>query len=569
MLTVSSSTLSANSASAGGGLYNSGGTLLVQDTIVAGNLGGSPDISGAVSSSSSYNLVGISTGLSGISDGVNHNHIGTAANPIDPQLAPLGYYGGPTQTYPLLPSSPALGAGDPTSTGTDQRGQPLPGAGNDIGAFQSQANPFLVTTLTDPGQLSGLLSLREALTLAGVLPGSNTVSFDPSLASGTITLSAGKLLLTHSVAIAGPTGGLTVSGNSASRVFEVTAGVTASLSSLTIANGLVSSSSSARGGGILNAGTLSLTDCTVTNNQVAVSLTGTGSEDVLVQGGGIASTGPLTLLRCTVSGNSATLSAGNLDYGQANGGGLYANGTMVTLTNSTVAGNSSTSTFTGGNGLVYAYGGGLTSDSGTLTLIGCTISGNTATGDNGDGYGGGLHAYQSTVSLTNCTIANNTAGSGSGTGYGGGLSDLGSTFTLISCTVSGNTAASSGSGGGIYYDGSAGSAQLDNTIVAVNNAADSGPDASGSFSSQGYNLIGISDGSSGWGSSDLTGTAASPLDPGLGTLSDNGGPTQTMALLPGSAARGAGDPSLLGTVDQRGVVRSGAVDIGAFQATSG
>jgi hypothetical protein len=278
------------------------------------------------------------------------------------------------------------------------------------------------------------------------------------------------------------------------------------------------------------------------------------------------------LIRCTVSGNSATLSAGNLGYGQANGGGLYANGTLVSLTNSTIAGNTSVATFSGGNGLVFAYGGGLTGDNSTLTLSGCTISGNAATGGNGDGYGGGLHGYQSTVNLTNCTIANNTAGSASGAGYGGGLSDLGGSFTLTSCTVSGNAAASgggSGSGGGLFFDGSAGSFQVDNTIVAGNSAATAGTDASGSFSSLGYNLIGITDGSSGWGGSDLTGTAGSPLDPGLGPLSDNGGPTQTMALQDSSPARGAGDPGLLGTTDQRGVLRSGAVDIGAFQATSG
>jgi hypothetical protein len=345
--------------------------------------------------------------------------------------------------------------------------------------------------------------------------------------------------------------------------------VSVSLSGLTIANGLVSSASSARGGGILNAGTLTLTGCTVSNNQVAVTMTGSGTQDVLAQGGGIASTGTLALVGCTVAGNSVTLSAGNLDYGQANGGGLYANGATVSLINSTVAGNSAVATFSGGAGLVYAYGGGLTGDFASLTLSGCTLSGNTATGGNGDGNGGGLHAYQSSVSLTNCTIANNTAGSGSGSGYGGGLSDLGSTFTLVSCTVSGNTAASTGSGGGVYFDGSAGSFQLSNTIVAGNNAAGAGPDASGSFSSLGYNLIGIVDGSTGWGGTDLTGTASSPLDPGVGPLGDNGGPTQTMALLDSSPARGAGDPTLLGTTDQRGVARTGAVDIGAFQATSG
>src|SRR5262249_53160467 len=153
----------------------------------------------------------------------------------------------------------------------------------------------------------GLLSLREALNLAATLPGSNTVSFDPSLASGTIGLTAGELLLNQSVTITGPSGGLTVSGNNASPVFEGAAGVTASLSGLTIANGLVSSTSVARGGGILNAGSLSLTDCTISNNQAAVSLTGTGVEDVMAQGGGIASTGTLTLTGCTITGNSATL----------------------------------------------------------------------------------------------------------------------------------------------------------------------------------------------------------------------------------------------------------------------
>src|SRR5262249_411403 len=150
----------------------------------------------------------------------------------NPLLSAPGYYGGPTQTCAPLPGSPALGAGDPnTSDTTDQRGLPrVVGGQSDIGAFQSQANPFLVTTLQDPGQLPGQQALREPVTLAAALPGSNTVSFDPSLASGTISLTAGELLLSQSVTIAGPTGGLTVSGNNASRVFEVAGGVTASLS---------------------------------------------------------------------------------------------------------------------------------------------------------------------------------------------------------------------------------------------------------------------------------------------------------------------------------------------------
>jgi hypothetical protein len=277
------------------------------------------------------------------------------------------------------------------------------------------------------------------------------------------------------------------------------------------------------------------------------------------------------LVGCTVTANTASLTAGNLDYGYANGGGLYVTGATATLSNSTISGNSSTGTFTGGAGLVDGYGGGLSCDNGTLTLTGCSVAGNTVTGGNDVGQGGGVHGYQSTVTPTNCTIANNTAVCDSGSSYGGGVSDLGGEFSLTSCTVTGNaanSAAGTGTGGGLYFDGSAGSLQMDNTIAAGNSSATGGPDASGPISSQGYNLVGITDGSSGWGGSDLTGTAVSPLDPMLGTLGSYGGPTQTIPLLAGSPALNAGDPAQLGLVDQRGVVRSGGVNIGAFQASA-
>jgi hypothetical protein len=347
---------------------------------------------------------------------------------------------------------------------------------------------------------------------------------------------------------------------------EVFAGTTVSVSGLTLTAGIADT-----GGGVQNAGTLTLTDCVITGNQAAVSFTGTGTETAQAQGGGIWTSGALTLLRCSVSDNTANLTAGNVYYGQANGGGLYATGASVTLVNSTVSGNFSTSTFTGDAGVVFAYGGGLSSDNGTLNLTGCTVNGNTATGGNGAGFGGGVHSYQSTVSLSNCTVANNLATSGSDSGLGGGVSDLDSNLTLTSCTITGNVASSlpsTGSGGGLYYNSGAGSVQVDNTIVAGNTAATDGPDVSGNFVSQGYNLIGITDGSTGWGGSDLTGTAANPLDPMLGTLGSYGGPTQTIPLLAGSPALDAGDPAQLGTTDQRGVARSGGVNIGAFQASA-
>ncbi len=125
-------------------------------------------------------------------------------------------------------------------------------------------------------------------------------------------------------------------------------------------------------------------------------------------------------------------------------------------------------------------------------------------------------------------------------------------------------------GGGLYN--ADGTVTLGNTIVAENTAVGGGgPDALGTIVSQGHNLIGETDGSSGWVGSDLTGTSAYPLNPLLAPLGNYGGPTQTMALLPGSPAIDAGNNGLVPagvTTDQRGLPRvvNGFVDIGAFES---
>jgi predicted outer membrane repeat protein len=148
--TVRSSTLSVNTADLGGGIDNSSrGTLSLQNTIVAGNsspVGSGPDINGAVNPASGYNLVGIGDStLSGIRGGSQGNQVGTPANPIDPLLAPLDDYGGPTQTMPPFPTSPALDAGDPAQAGTpDQRALTRTGGVN-VGAYQASATLLVLT----------------------------------------------------------------------------------------------------------------------------------------------------------------------------------------------------------------------------------------------------------------------------------------------------------------------------------------------------------------------------------------------------------------------------------------
>ena len=249
--------------------------------------------------------------------------------------------------------------------------------------------------------------------------------------------------------------------------------------------------------------------------------------------------GTATLTDCTVSGNSAGL------FGK--GGGLFNQGTAM-LYSCTVSGNSTKGGVVGG---LYNRGnGGGMYNQGTATLTDCTVSGNTAS----NGFGGGLFNY-GTATLTNCTVSGNSASFVGGGMYNGtfGNTTQAATATLTDCTVSGNSAGIVG--GGVYNSFSSGTSTLGNTIVAGNTASNSGLDAYGTFTSLGHNLIGETDGSGGWVfGSDLTGSIASPLNALLGSLANNGGPTRTFALLPGSPAIDMSNNSLIPsgtTTDQR------------------
>ncbi|MDQ4120954.1 MAG: carboxypeptidase regulatory-like domain-containing protein [Acidobacteriota bacterium] len=133
-----------------GGISNSG-TANLKNTIVAGNftsfINEKDDFAGAISSNSSYNIIGNNFGMTGITNGANGNQTGTPQNPIDPRLAPLAFNGGATQTHALMLDSPALDKGSSFGASEDQRGAARPvDIGNfpnssdatDIGAFEMQ-----------------------------------------------------------------------------------------------------------------------------------------------------------------------------------------------------------------------------------------------------------------------------------------------------------------------------------------------------------------------------------------------------------------------------------------------
>ena len=256
-----------------------------------------------------------------------------------------------------------------------------------------------------------------------------------------------------------------------------------------------------------------------------------------LSGGGLYSMGTLTLTDCTISGNSAR-----------SGGGLENTG-VATITDCTFSGDT-----------VTYYGGGL-ENQGVATITGCTFSDNTAR--EGGGVFNSSKASIGTMTLSDCTISGNSAVLGTGLVNGLGMT------TLTACTISGNSAYF-GSAGLYNHGGSTSTIFLTDTIVAGNTSTNGEDDDIGGRQAGGvtgsYNLIGPggSGGVSGGVNGNIVLTSLAGL--GLGTLADNGGPTPTIALLPGSPAIEAGTAVAGLTTDQRGQpLDSPDPDIGTFQ----
>ncbi len=237
----------------------------------------------------------------------------------------------------------------------------------------------------------------------------------------------------------------------------------------------------------------------------------------------------------TAALNKLTISNGN-HASQA--GGIQNSGTL-TMTDCAVTGNTS------------PQAGGIENDS-VLTMTNCTVSGNTSTG-----AGGGLVSFGTTTTLTNCTISSNTSANS-----GGGFYMSSGALSLTNCTVAGNQA-TGGIGGGIYVGGTA---LLKNTIVATNTASSSANIGGNNVDpASSYNFIGS--GSAGGLTNGTNGNQVTSASLQLDVLANNGGYTQTRALLAGSPAldKGAAVSGL--TTDQRG--QSRPFDLTGIAAASG
>lgn len=303
------------------------------------------------------------------------------------------------------------------------------------------------------------------------------------------------------------------------------------------------------------------------NLSIAFNLTivGGSAPTTIIDGGHKAPVVTISSASAHVNLSQLTIRNGSsLSHG---GGGIYNAGTL-TITKTTLSGNSTNDTVNALGGL----GGGIY-NSGTLTIIQSTVSGNSVSRARmgSSAAGGGIY-NAGKLTITNSTLSGNQAADywPGGVTYGGGLANENGTVTINNSTVSQNAAifhtpfGTVGAYGGGIYNNSTTAPTLQNSIVANNTW---GGNCNGSVTSRGHDM-----------SSDSTCNFNGPgdqknINPKLGALANNGGSTLTMALLPGSPAMNAGNPSgctdgngLRLTIDQRGDPRPnlGACDAGAY-----
>jgi Putative Ig domain len=449
-------------------------------------------------------------------------------------------------TYSISPPLPA-GLGIDSSTGiisgTPTVATPLTSytvtIANSAGSVTSPVNiqtaaGYLVNDLSDahnvgPGckTASGTCTLRAAIEEINGNASPNVILAP----AGQINLTLGsELLLTQSADIFGDCADMTtIDGQATSRVFHVTAGPT-SLSSLILQNGSIAGN----GGGVeidASAGsvTATLSDLIIKNN---VASNGAG----ITSGGGGGNIAKTLITGSTIENNTASIGGG--------GGILGIGADHMTITNSTIQ-----------NNTCHGAGGGVdVGGNDIVNILQSAILNNMAPNDNG----GGVYCGNSngTINLTNVTMSGNSAQEGGAIASGNS-----GIIAITNSTISGNTATIGGKGGGVDSSDGGISVTIYNSLFANNLSNGVNLNcSSGIITSDGVN---ISDDSS------CAFTFAEDMqntNPLLGPLQNNGGPTETMALLSGSPAIGQANPVWCPSSDQRGFpgFADGKCDIGAY-----
>lgn len=476
---------------------------------------------------------------------------------------------------------------------------------------------------------SGPGSLRQALAIAN---DGDTISF---AVTGRIVLSSGELLVNKNITISGPgAANLVIDGNARSRVFHIAFGHSVSINDLTVTNGVASGNPPAnQGGGIYNDhSTLALNNCKLSGNQAdfgggiyndgglrnssALTISNSAFRGNSAQFGGGIYNGGFDGGDATLTIDNSAFNDNSADFGGCIFNDSYTGNASLTLRDSKLSGNSAHNT--GAciyNDVLKGYG--------TQTLNNLSLSNNSAGNSGGSIYS----ADAVSLTLNNCAISHNSAQNWGGAIYNDGSQQGAAWLTINSSTLNGNSASTGGAifndggqqgdthlqisnstissnsatnGGGIASNGYYGfyvAVQIGNSTFSSNSASQTGgaiyivggggekvivslantiletgpmggnifSDA-GTVSSLGYNLS--NDNCGGYLTSPGDRTNTQPM---LGPLQDNGGPTLTNALLPGSPAIDAGDSNFAPppSYDQRGPgfdrVINGRVDIGAFE----
>lgn len=444
---------------------------------------------------------------------------------------------------------------------------------NDL-ALAETAAVFLVNSTGDTAACDETTcTLRGAILAANSQIGADTIVFALA-ADSTINLASSLPLISDPLTIdGGAVSGLVVSGSSADRVFEIGSNTAVTLDQLTLTQGnnnllggavLVNENSQLmvsgcsfeanaadnRGGAIFNDGaTVTITNSSFTNNSAPK------------RGGAIYNDGGQLNISASSFSTNTTNTGGD-------GGGAIYNSGILTISTSSFSHNAVNST-TGGGGAIFnggssqaavadssftantaLDGGGAIRNSGNLTMTGSTLADNTASDLNSAG-GGLLNTSTGVALLANSTIHGNSAD------MGGGIRNS-ALLTLVHVTLSENSA-DPGYGGGLFNTGK-GTLNYTNSILA-NSLSGGDCRNEGTIAVRVQNLV-----ESGVCGQDIM------ADPVLGPLQDNGGPTWTQALLPGSPAVNTGDNAAcaadpVNNVDQRGFARPQAAtcDIGAYE----